>query len=178
MIDKLEVGVKYKLVDVEGYITVHPRNKTIVERHMTDDGCLILTEVTERSSGGQCGCIGVYVAILREEMRYFTKYEEPTPNTPEMEYRVIRRSNKHQVCGWRKGAKLYEDSCGTLVRNEKLTKFYTDIVEWRECQDVPTGSLKVATDIIKKLNPQQLKNFSMILNAEIAALTLSRSNRK
>lgn len=66
------------------------------------------------------------------------------------EFRVIRRNSKHQVCSWREGVKLYEDSVGTLVRTDKKTKFYTDIVEWRDGKKAVT--LTEIMDYVKEMD--------------------------
>lgn len=144
MIDKLEVGVKYKLEDVSGYINSHHINEKMINRFLTDEGCFILDTVEHNGNGNIDG----YTVIGKKngEFRFFSKYEYPL----ETEYRVIRKASKNQVCGWRKGVKLYEDGVGTLVRNDKRTKFYTDIVEWREVEKVTT--LEDVVDYLKGMD--------------------------
>lgn len=146
MIDKLEAGVKYKLVDKEGYINKHTQNREFVEEFLTTDGCFQIEYVGEYGNG----MIGDDVVIWKAkgEYRFFDKFEETNTHT-EMEYRVIRKYSKHQVCGWRKGVKLYEDEFGTLVRNDKRTKFYTDTIEWREL--VKPAAPTAIVDLVSQL---------------------------
>lgn len=145
MIDKLEAGVKYKLVDKRGYKSANIGNSYYVNNYLTECGCFILDYVDSSGDGLICGDTVIGLGVGEGE--FFTKYDEKIYN----EYRVIRKANKHQVCDWRKGEKLYEDEYGTLVRNDKRTKFYTDIVEWREVEKPVTLG-----DIANKLDSLNL----------------------
>lgn len=142
MIDKLEVGVGYKLIDKDGFLKSHPTNSYILQNYFKGD-ILTVSYVDELGSGIHGNGTKL---IFKSEYRYFKPVEI---NSAKMEYRVIRKASKHQVCDWRKGVKLYEDELGTLVRNDKRTKFYTDIVEWREMVEpvAPT----VSVDLVSQL---------------------------
>lgn len=128
MIDKLEVGVKYKLVDKDGYIGADSRNERYINDYLTKDGCFTLDCID--CDGDGLIDDKIIIGLYNNELKFFDIYK----GTSYSEYRVIRKTSKHQVCDWRKGEKLYEDEYGTLVRNEKRTKFYTDTVEWREVE--------------------------------------------
>ena len=143
MIDKLEVGVKYKLIDKAGYLDNSSSNKELVDKYLTEDGCFIMNSIDPDGDGRILGVI--IISNNMGEYRFFRKVEDV-----EREYRVIRKDSKHQVCDWRKGIKLYEDEFGTLVRNDKRTKFYTDIVEWREVV-IPVAPT-VSVDLVPQLD--------------------------
>lgn len=153
MIDKLEVGIAYKLVNKAGYVNNHSRNAEFMERFLTNSGCFIFEKINEDGSG----LIRDYVVIdVCIDEHLFLKKKVDV----DMEYRVIRKASKHQVCDWRKGVKLYEDEFGTLVRNDKRNKFYTDIVEWREMVEpvAPTVSVDYMSELgkLSKLELQEL----------------------
>lgn len=145
MIDKLEAGVKYKLINKSGYIAYHRFNARYVDLFLDEDGCFTFDKVM----GSGNGFIDDYAVIGKStgEYKFLSKFDDEVTNSTITEYRVIRKASKHQVCDWRKGEKLYEDEYGTLVRNEKRTKFYTDIVEWREVEKPVT-----LEDIANKLD--------------------------
>ncbi|QYW06089.1 hypothetical protein KASIA_p045 [Shewanella phage vB_SspS_KASIA] len=153
MIDKLEVGVGYKLIDSDGYLKAHPTNRYILHTYFKGD-------ILSVASVDEFGC-GIHsngtTLICKDEYKFFEPVET---NSEKMEYRVIRKATKHQVCDWRKGVKLYEDELGTLVRNDKRTKFYTDIVEWREVVNpvAPTVSVDYMSELgkLSKLELQEL----------------------
>ena len=145
MIDKLEVGVKYKLVDEIGYTASNPANRGYVTAYLSECGCFILDYIDRDGDGVICGVVVIGLGI--GEGDFFTKYDEKIYT----EYRVIRKASGQQVCDWRKGEKLYEDEYGTLVRDKKRTNFYTDIVEWREMEKPVT-----LEDIANKLDSLNL----------------------
>lgn len=130
MIDKLEVGVKYKLINKDDYLASSSLNRGYLCNYLTECGCLVLDYIDKDGNGLISGYVVIGMGI--GEGGFFSEYNEDVDTEVCMEYRVIRKATKHQVCDWRKGVKLYEDGLGTLVRNDKRTKFYTDIVEWRE----------------------------------------------
>jgi hypothetical protein len=143
MIDKLEVGVKYKLVDKAGYVNSNNRNAELLAAHLNDNGCFTFDCIDKYDNG----VIGddIVIDVSENEHLFLSKVEDA-----DLEYRVIRKDSKHQVCDWRKGVKLYEDEFGTLVRNDKRTKFYTDIVEWREVV-IPVAPT-VSVDLVSQLD--------------------------
>lgn len=157
MIDKLEVGVKYKLIDRDGFFKSNVDNQKLFEKYKDNDGCLVVIRVNSDGSRGYSD--EGDTLIFSKELVFFEVHQSPT-TTGELEYRVIRKASKHQVCDWRKGVKLYEDEVGTLVRNDKRTKFYTDIVEWREVVEpvAPTVSVDYMSELDKlsKLELQEL----------------------
>lgn len=130
MIDKLEVGVKYKLINKDDYLASSHGNRGYLCNYLTECGCLVLDYIDKDGDGLISGDVVIGMGIGEGE--FFAEYNEDVDTEVCMEYRVIRKASKHQVCDWRKGVRLYEDEFGTLVRNDKRTKFYTDIVEWRE----------------------------------------------
>jgi hypothetical protein len=152
MIDKLEVGVKYKLVDKAGYVNNRRRNAEFMEKFLTNSGCFTFDYINESGSG----FINDHLVIDATDNEHLFLAKDGV----DMEYRVIRKASKHQVCDWRKGVKLYEDGVGTLVRNDKRTKFYTDIVEWREVVEPVTPTVVVdymsELDKLSKLELQEL----------------------
>jgi hypothetical protein len=147
MIDKLEVGIKYKLIDEDGFFKSNSRNQEIFNEYKDKNGCLFISKVSDDGRDGYSD-VGDII-IISEELVFFEVYQSPTI-TGESEYRVIRKATNHQVCDWRKGNKLYEDEFGTLVRNDKRTKFYTDIVEWREAV-IPVAPT-VIVDLVSQLD--------------------------
>lgn len=154
MIDKLEVGVGYKLIDKDGFLKSHPTNSYILQNYFKG-GILTVSYVDELGSGIHGNGTKL---IFKSEYRYFKPVEI---NSAKMEYRVIRKASKHQVCDWRKGEKLYEDEYGTLVRNERRTKFYTDIVEWREVEvldKTEPNLMEVFMDNIKGMSKAELSD--------------------
>lgn len=158
MIDKLEVGVKYKLIDRDGFFKSNVDNQKLFNKYKDKDGCLVVVRVNSDGSRGY-GEEGDTL-IFSKELVFFEVYQSPT-STGELEYRVIRKATKHQVCDWRKGEKLYEDEYGTLVRNDKRTRFYTDIVEWREVEalEKPEPNLmEVFMDNLKGMSKEELSD--------------------
>lgn len=147
MIDKLEVGVKYKLINKDDYLASSHGNRGYLCNYLTECGCLVLDYIDKDGDGLISGDVVIGMGIGEGE--FFAEYNEDVDTEVCMEYRVIRKASKHQVCDWRKGVRLYEDEFGTLVRNDKRTKFYTDIVEWREVVEpaVPT----VSVDLVSQL---------------------------
>lgn len=73
MVETLEVGGAYKLIDVDGYRAHNPCNRDVL-RHMSN-GVAVITEVDSSGDGYIDSLDGheVFIAIAHDEYKFFDK---------------------------------------------------------------------------------------------------------
>ena len=87
MIDKVEVGKTYRLIDKDGYFNFSSQNKELYERCF--DGDKITIEGLY--DGGDEGVVDGWIVIIPDEFKYFelTEDDKPEPNAkPQINYTV------------------------------------------------------------------------------------------
>lgn len=121
MIDKVEVGKKYRLIDKEAYLSSHPNNSKILASGIFDDNLCVVINSTRNGHAYHESC-SVNSIISPDEYKCFELVKAPafpvnswvfSPSGKRVLYIGINS----------KGAHVFETENGSFVTHDDLSKF-------------------------------------------------------